>query len=156
MQRSTAKRRVATAAPQAAIVLTQPGGRDERTRFGFAVILFMRAIAAVWLAQGLLQWSAVLTTGAGGISPFEAMTPAAMVAAVFFAVVDFVAAVGLWLAAPWGGVIWFVAVGAQLMVLVRMPGFFDHPFITGFIDVALMAGYLTLLWFAAQEPEAEG
>ena len=156
MQRSTAKRRVATAAPQAAILLKAPGGRPESTRFGFALVGFMRVIAAVWIAQGLLQWTAVLSTGPGGLSPFATLAPPAMVAAVFFAVVDFVAAIGLWLAAPWGGVIWLVAVGAQLLVLVVMPGFFDHPLATGLADVALMAGYLVLVWFAAQAGDAEG
>ena len=114
MQRSTTKRRVATAAPQAAIVLKPATGRDERTRLGLALLVFMRILAAVWLVQGLLQWGTVLGTGAGGSSRFSALTPAAMAAAVFFAVVNFVAAVGLWLAAPWGGVIWLVAVFAQL------------------------------------------
>lgn len=156
MQRSTAKRRVATAAPLAAIALKQPGGRDDRTRLGFALVLFMRVTAAIWIVQGLLQWGAVLGTGPGGVSPFSALAPAAMVAAVFFAVVDFIASVGLWLAAPWGGVIWLVAVGAQILVLVVMPGFFDHPLVTGLADVALMAGYLALVWFAAQAADAEG
>ncbi len=156
MQRSTTKRRVAAAAPQAAIVLKPATGRDDRTRSGLALMVVMRVTAAVWVAQGLLQWGAVLTTGVGGASPFSALTPAAMVAAVFFAVVDFIAAVGLWLAAPWGGVIWLVAVGAQLLVLVVMPNFFDHPLVTGLVDVALMAGYLILVWFVAQEPGTPG
>ena len=156
MQRSTAKRRVATVAPQAAILLKAGGGRDDRTRFGFALLALMRVIAAAWIVEGLLQWLAVLGTGADGGSPFSALAPAAMAAAVFFAVVDFVAAIGLWLAAPWGGVIWLVAVGAQLLVLVVMPGFFDHPLLTGLADIALMAGYLALVWFAAQSGDAEG
>ena len=156
MQRSTAKRRVAAAAPQPAILLKPPGGRDDRTRHGYALMVFMRVAAALWIVQGLLQWGAVLTTGADGLSPFAALAPAAMVAAVFFAVVDFIASVGLWLAAPWGGVIWLVAVGAQLLVLVVMPGFFDHPLVTGLVDVALIALYLALVWFAAQADDAEG
>ena len=156
MQRSTAKRRVATAAPQAAIALKTPGTRDEGTRFGFALLAFMRATAAVWIVQGLLQWHAVLSTGSGGLSSFATLAPPAMAAAVFFAVVDFIAAIGLWLVAPWGGVIWLVAAGAQILVLVVMPGFFDHPLVTGLVDVALMAAYLALVWFAAQAGDAEG
>lgn len=156
MQRSTTKRRVATAAPQAAIVLKPATGRDERTRLGLALLVFMRILAAVWLVQGLLQWGTVLGTGAGGSSLFSALTPAAMAAGVFFAVVNFVAAVGLWLAAPWGGVIWLVAVFAQLVVVLLMPTFFDHALLTGIVDVALMAGYSSLVWFAAQEPTTPG
>ena len=81
MQRSTAKRRVATAAPQAAIALQAPGGRDERTRFGLALIVFMRVTAALWIAQGLLQWSSVLTTGPDGLSLFATLAPAAIASA---------------------------------------------------------------------------
>lgn len=156
MQRSTAKRRVATAAPQAAIVLKAPGAREEGTRFGFALLVFMRVTAAVWIVQGLLQWTAVLSTGAGGLSPFSMLTAPAMAAAVFFAVVDFVAAIGLWLVAPWGGVIWLVAALMQVVVLVFMPSFFDHPLATGLFDVALCTAYLALVWFAAQAGDAEG
>ena len=156
MQRSTAKRRVATAAPQAAIVLAAPNGREEGARFGFALVAFMRVTAAVWIVQGLLQWTAVLSTGAGGLSPFATLTGPAMAAAVFFAVVDFVAAIGLWLVAPWGGVIWLVAALMQVVVLVFMPSFFDHPLATGLFDVALCAAYLALVWFAAQAGDAEG
>ncbi len=156
MQRSTAKRRVATAAPQAAIVLKAAGAGDDRSRSGLALVLYMRLVAGVWIVEGLLQWFAVLGTGPGGLSPFASLAPAAMAAAVFFAVVDFVAAIGLWLAAPWGGVIWLVAAGAQVLVLVVMPGFFDHPLAVGLVDVALMAGYLALVWFAAQSGDAEG
>ena len=155
MQRSTAKRRIATAAPQAAIVL-KPAGGEDRTRFGFALLLFMRVTAATWIVQGLSQWIAVLTTGPDGVSRLSTLAPPAMGAAVFFAVVDFVAAIGLWLAAPWGGVIWLVAVGAQILVAVVMPGFLDHPLATGLVDVALMTGYLALVWFAAQAEDAEG
>ena len=155
MQRSTAKRRVATSAPMAAIALNAPGPSEGQTRLGLALVVFMRVTAALWIAQGLLQWGAVLTTGPDGISPFAALAGPAMAAALFFAVVDFVAAVGLWLAAPWGGGIWLVAVGAQLLVLVIMPGFFDHPLVIGFLDVALMTGYLVLVWLAAQAADTD-
>ena len=52
--------------------------------------------------------------------------------------------------------IWLVAAGAQILVLVVMPGFFDHPTMTGLVDVALMAAYLALVWFAAQAGDVEG
>ena len=88
-----------------------------------------------------------------GGSLFSNLATPAMVAAVFFAVVDFIASIGLWLAAPWGGVIWLVAVAGQLLVLVVMPGFFDYPLVTGLFDIGLMAGYLMLVWLAAQAGE---
>ncbi len=154
MQRSTAKRRISASAPLAAIALTPAGMRDDQTRLGFALVVFMRVTAVIWIMQGLLQWRAFLLSGPDGASSFTALAGPAMVAAVFFAVVDFVASVGLWLAAPWGGVIWLVAVGAQLLVLVVMPGFFEHPIGVGVLDLGLMAGYLVLVWFSAQATDA--
>ena len=155
MQRSSAKRRVATAAPLPAIALHPARGRERGSRYGLALVVFMRCAAAVWLAQGLLQWSAVLASTPDGQSPLLALAPVAMAATFFFAVMDFVAAVGLWLAASWGGVLWLVAVGAQLLAIVVMPGFFDHPLLTGIADLTLMAAYLALVWFAALAAEAE-
>ncbi len=155
MQRSTAKRRVATAAPIPAIVLKTGNGGDSRSRLGFALVTFMRVTAAIWIVRGLLQWSTVLMSSSDGGSLFLDLAAPAMVAAVFFAVVDFIASIGLWLAAPWGGVIWLVAVGAQLLVLVVMPGFFDYPLVTGLTDIGLMAGYLMLVWLAAQAGDAQ-
>jgi hypothetical protein len=150
MQKSTAKRRISASAPLAAIALKPTGMREDQTRLGFALVVFMRVTAVIWIIQGLLQWGAFLSSGPDGASSFTALAGPAMVAALFFAVVDFVASVGLWLAAPWGGVIWLVAVGAQLLVLVVMPGFFEHPVGVGILDLGLMAGYLVLVWFSAQ------
>ena len=155
MQRSTAKRRVASAAPIPAIVLKTGNGGDSRSRLGLALVTFMRVTAAVWIVRGLLQWSTVMMSSSDGGSLFSGLATPAMVAAVFFAVVDFIASIGLWLAAPWGGVIWLVSVGAQLLVLTVMPGFFDYPVVTGSTDIALMAGYLVLVWLGAQAGEPE-
>ena len=155
MQRSSAKRRVASAAPVAAIALHPARGREPGTRLGLALVVFMRCTAAIWMAQGLLQWSAMLASTPDGQSPLLALAPAALAATFFFAVMDFVAAVGLWLAASWGGVLWLVAVGAQMLAIVVMPGFFDHPIATGFLDLALMGAYLALVWFAALAADAQ-
>ena len=51
-------------------------------------------------------------------------------ATVFFAVIDLVAAVGLWLAAAWGAVIWLMAVASMLAVEI----FFPQVFGGGLVD----------------------
>lgn len=156
MHRSAAKRRVVAAAPQAPIALQAPAGRDDRTRYGAALIGFMRAVAVLWTFEGLAQWQGVLATGPGGLSPFLGLTPLAMGVSVFFAVVDLIGAVGLWLAAPWGGVLWLVAVMAQLAVVGLLPDFFEHPLAVGAADVLLVAGYFALLWLASRAAEPAG
>ena len=46
------------------------------------------------------------------------MRPAMASAVIFFGVLDLVAAVGLWLATPWGGVLWLLAAVSQIFVAV--------------------------------------
>ena len=88
-------------------------------------------------------------TNVDGRSGLAALSLSAIVAVIFFAVINLIASVGLWLATPWGGVIWLVTAGAQLFVLVIMPGFFDHPVITALSNLVLVAAYLTLTWLVA-------
>ncbi len=75
------------------------------------------------------------------------------VATVFFAVIDLVAAVGLWLAAPWGAVVWLTAV-------VSMVGGGDalsadlwreHGVIVVVEVLCCSSGYLVLALMAARE-----
>ena len=74
-------------------------------------------------------------------------------AVVFFAVLDLIAAVGLWLAASWGGVLWPVAVAAQWFAAAMMPGLFPYDIALAALDVVLVAVYFTLTYKAAQELE---
>ena len=65
-------------------------------------------------AQGLSQWRGAGRPADGRRAARRHCRRSAIAAVVFFAVIDLVAAVGLWLAAAWGGVVWLVAVAAQL------------------------------------------
>ncbi len=72
-------------------------------------------------------------------------------AIVFFAVLDLLAAVGLWLAAAWGGVLWLFAACGGTIVLLFMPEFHfgGRPFLI--INVILIVIYFIMTWNAAQE-----
>ena len=65
-------------------------------------------------------------------------------AVIYFAVFDLVAAVGLWLATPWGGVIWLFGTLTQIFVAIALPGFFSM-FWT-FVNLPLIAIYFVLTW----------
>ena len=123
-------------------------GLTGPVRFGFFLVLFMRVLAALWMFQGLLQWHEILSQVQGG---FEAIPAPVQLAVIFFAVFDCVAAVGLWLASPWGGVLWLFAVAAQIFASLVMPDFFAGGRIVFVIDVALVIAYFVLTWHAAQE-----
>ena len=77
-----------------------------------ALVWFMRAIAWLWVAKGLFNWGLVL----GAFSrygDFAVLSRSLQGSIVFFAAVDLLAAVGLWLAAPWGGVLWLLCVSIE-------------------------------------------
>ncbi|HLW93249.1 MAG TPA: DUF6163 family protein, partial [Roseiarcus sp.] len=81
-------------------------------RWTLILVWFMRTIAVVWIFKGLFNWAIML-----GVDPSIAniLTLPGPVAATicFFAVADLVAAVGLWLAAPWGGVLWLLCAATE-------------------------------------------
>jgi hypothetical protein len=80
------------------------------------LVLFLRVMAAISLIKGLYHWAAVGGIGAAADGGFESHTVAWRTATVFFAVLDLVAAVGLWLAAPWGAVVWLTSVVSMAVV----------------------------------------
>jgi Family of unknown function (DUF6163) len=70
---------------------------------------------------------------------------------VFFSVIDLVAAVGLWLVAPWGAVVWLTSTVTMIMIQL----FFDQVYGTDLIMVAggvvAILAYLVLSLLAARE-----
>jgi hypothetical protein len=121
-------------------------GPREQSRWGTVLVLFMRILAGVWIMQGLVEWTKILT-------PIESLltdTPSAAIIAaiIFFAIADLLAAVGLWLATPWGGALWLFAAISQIFVVVALPGFYST--LWGIADLILIVIYFALTWRAGQ------
>lgn len=111
---------------------------------------YLRAMACLWMFKGLYHWAAVC--GIIGIEGgFEAHVQSWQATTAYFAVIDLVAAVGLWLMAPWGVVVWLTS--AVSMIVVHI--FFDQVYGTDImvvgVGVAVILGYLGLSILAAQE-----
>src|SRR6202163_5149261 len=70
-----------------------PSGEIWATR----LVLFLRLMAAVALVKGLYYWAIVCGVGAPSPQGFDSYAMPYQSATVFFAVIDLVAAVGLWL-----------------------------------------------------------
>jgi hypothetical protein len=73
------------------------------------------------------------------------------VATVFFAVIDLVAAVGLWLAAPWGAVVWLTSVISMAAVELLFPQIYGGNMWVIVAEVLLLGTYLWLALMAARE-----
>jgi hypothetical protein len=137
--------------PYRAIRIGDPGPAGEATKWGQLLTLFMRVIALFWMLQGLMLWRVILMSQ----QPiFDAMPRAAAFAIIFFAVLNLVAAVGLWLATPWGGVMWLLIASAQMFVASSMPGFFVGGYWLIAIDLFLIILYFVLTFEAGRDFEA--
>ena len=128
----------------AAIRLGEPAHvAGEENRAALFLLVFMRVLAGLWVLQGLWQWSTILLPPEPLFDHVSALRGAAV---IFFATVNLVAAVGLWLATPWGGVIWLLGAIAQIIVAVALPGFFSMLWIGA--DIVLIVIYFVLMWRA--------
>jgi hypothetical protein len=114
------------------------------------LVLFLRVMAGLSILKGLYHWSRVTGIGVGD-DLFEYHSIAWQTATVFFAVIDLVAAVGLWLAAAWGAVLWLMAIASMLAVEIFFPQVFGGGFLGGLFETALLVLYLVLAVKAAQE-----
>jgi uncharacterized membrane protein (DUF2068 family) len=92
--------------------------------------------------------------GAPADGGFEQHTVAWRTATVFFAVIDLVAGVGLWLAAAWGAVVWLTAVVSMAVVEVFFPQVYGGSIFIVLIELALVGAYLWLAIVAARERPA--
>jgi hypothetical protein len=120
-------------------------------RWGFLLVTFMRVVAALWMLEGLMYWRMILMPT--GLS-FEALRAPVATAVVFFAVANLLAAVGLWLATPWGGVLWLFTAIVGIMTAIVLPDLMGGGRILTAADLALIVAYFVLTWYAAKQEDA--
>lgn len=126
-------------------------GAPSVGRWTWWLVQFLRLMAAVSMVKGLYHWSKVSGIGVEPGDLFENHSIAWQSATVFFAVIDLVAAVGLWLAAAWGAVIWLTAVASMLALEIFFPQVFGPGLITVLLEGGLLVIYLLLALKSAQE-----
>ena len=90
----------------------QPEGLETSlwSRFDarLTLVIYVRFLSTVFLVAGLLRWATILGFGIPS-GNFLTLSSPVIVATLFFAVADLVAAVGLWLLASWGTVVWMIS-----------------------------------------------
>jgi hypothetical protein len=121
----------------------------EQTRWGTILVVFMRMIALIWICQGLAEWAKVLLPSESFLETLP--NNATALAVIFFAIADLLAAVGLWLATPWGGALWLLAAGLQIIVVAVLTDFYSIFWAA--IDVILIIIYFILTWRAGHVGE---
>jgi len=115
------------------------------------LVLFLRIMAGVSMLKGLYHWAEVCGFIGAQDGGFFGHGPQWQTATIFFAVIDLVAAVGLWLAAPWGAVVWLTAgVSMAVIAMFFQQVYGAQPEIV-LLEGGMIAAYLFLAIQAARE-----
>jgi hypothetical protein len=130
------------------------GADSEQQRWAYWLVAFLRLMAGVALIKGLYHWAVVCGIGAPSPAGFAAYPTSYQAATVFFAVIDLVAGVGLWLAAPWGAVVWLTSVISMAAVEILFPQIYGGSFLIIGLALLLLGVYLALALMAAREHPA--
>lgn len=131
-------------------VLVENQHHDDRVRWNTVLVWFMRGLSIAWLIKGVMAWSVIFGLSTG-LAPFEASSTGYQAGLIYFAVVDLVAAVGLWLTSTWGGVLWLLAVMSHLILAVFFPRFVQNSAILIALFIVGIMLYLTISWLASVE-----
>jgi Family of unknown function (DUF6163) len=114
-------------------------------------VLFLRVMAALSMIKGLYHWSLVVGIGQPAGWSFEGNTLAWDAATIYFAVIDLIAAVGLWLAAAWGGVVWLTAAISMAAVELFFPQVYGGRVWVIVAELVVIVAYFSLTIAAGRE-----
>ena len=134
---------------EAAIRVGISAREQLETRWGLILVVFMRLLASLWILQGLAQWAQFMLPAS---EIFDHLSTGQTAAIVFFSVIDLLAAVGLWLATPWGGVLWLFAALSQIFVAFSARHVLDG--LRSGADIVLIVIYFALTWQAGKVSRA--
>jgi hypothetical protein len=124
---------------------------DEENVWTRRLVLFLRVMAVLSIVKGLYHWAQVTGFVGGEDEAFENQPMAWQAATVYFAVIELVAAVGLWLATPWGAVVWLTTVVSMAVIELMFPGIYGGSLLVVAGEAFMLAAYLALAWMAARE-----
>lgn len=124
---------------------------STRPPWATVLVWYLRGIALLLIGAGVIHWARIV-----GFVPWRGywfwdMPIEWQAATVFFAVLDLVAATGLWLAVSWGTVMWlFRALSQIVMHTVFADIYGRRPYEIAFY-ILTIAIYLLLLYLMERE-----
>ncbi|MBN4669417.1 hypothetical protein HUS74_28000, partial [Pandoraea nosoerga] len=72
-------------------------------------------------------------------------------ATIYFAVIELAAAVGLWLATPWGAGVWLTTVVSMAVIELMFPAIYGGSLTVVGLEAVMLAAYLALAWMSARD-----
>lgn len=117
---------------------------DFAAKLPFVIDIYGRVMSGLLLLMGLFHWAVILGVVAGQGGMFEEMTTAWKAATINLAVVDLVAAVGLWQRVAWGNVIWIYAALFEVAMHTVFMDTFGTDYLVVAFHVFTVAGFAAL------------
>jgi hypothetical protein len=123
----------------------------ERDRLDVALDYYLIALSVLMMLLGLREWAVILGIIPGVPGPFEAMDAHWKIATMYLSVIDLVAAVGLWMRAAWGKVVWLLAALSGIALhTVFIPTFgSDLPIVL--LHVLTIAAFVVLTFLGRRD-----
>ena len=112
------------------------------------LVIFLRIMAVVSVFKGLYHWAQVTGFVGGEEEAFENQSLAWQASTIYFAVIELVAAVGLWLATPWGAVVWLITVVSMTVIELMFPAIYGGSLAVVGAEALMLSAYLALAWMA--------
>lgn len=107
-------------------------------------MLYMRVAALLLLVAGLARACQVLDIFTPDGLTFADLTPAKRSGAITLLLVDLFAAVGLWVGAAWGPVMWAVALAVEVSMYTLFSDLFGSYPLRVLVHSCLFIGFLAL------------
>lgn len=108
------------------------------------LVQFQRIAGGFMIFKGLTHWASLFGSGEGSFSLFHQLPVDAQVATVFFAVIDPVAGVALWLGSAWGAMLWLLVAGAQVLAEVLVLEISGLNVLLTIVELLFVAGYVLI------------
>lgn len=138
--------------PKSQTITPEAAQNQTQVRWAMVQTWFLRTLALGWVVLGLAAWSVIVGADIVSTRPFEGRAMTFQAVTIYFAVIDILAAVGLWLLAPWGTVVWLIAVVSRLVIGFVFPA--AHPMnltsIASFTACILL--FTWLAWMVSHRP----
>ena len=106
--------------------LDAPQSLPRETAVELAFAWFQRVIAGYCLLFGILYWIRLIGLYPGTLWRFDLMPVHWQVTSVVLAVFFPFAAIGLWMLASWGPVIWFICAATETIMYAGFPKLFGE------------------------------
>ena len=129
--------------------LSAARGRYERT-----MDIYGRVISVVLLLFGLREWAVIVGVASSFGGDFETMTIAWKMVTMYLAVIDLVAAVGLWMRVAWGNVLWLCAAASEVAFHTFFMETFGSDYPAVVFHLCAVSGYAVLAVLARKDQKS--